>query len=215
MKRHLLLITLIACSINLFSQVTLRGSMGISIISSPSLKDYLNENFAPPDNQVGTFTTAVNFSGEADFTIGPAFEMGLEGAYTLNSFTYSSLLGKYEFAYGVFMPTVTAYYVVSGSGYNFKFGGGIGPRFVSVNETLPPIAAASNYKSSGFGFLLRADGNTALSSNLYANIGADIRYDINGEPKNGANAIFNNPAGQNVNLNSFSFGLHLGISYIF
>jgi hypothetical protein len=42
-----------------------------------------------------------------------------------------------------------------------------------------------------------------------------MRYDINGEPKNGSTNIYNPAASSNVNLDSFSVGIGLGISYIF
>jgi hypothetical protein len=58
-------------------------------------------------------------------------------------------------------------------------------------------------------------GNTALGSNVYANITGDIRYDLNGTPKNNGNAILNQGSNNNVNLNSLSVGLSLGITYIF
>lgn len=197
--------------VNSFGQVTLRASMGINFLSSPSLRDYLNQ-FTPSD-PLSSFSTAVTFSGEADFRVSENFELGIEAAYLLNSYTFALTDGKYEFAYGTFMPSVVAYYVIDGPGYNFKFGGGAGPRFSSVDETLSFSNSANNYSSTGFGLLLKADGNTALSSNVYANIGADIRYDLNGEPKSGSNKISN--IDEAINLNAFSVGVRLGISYIF
>jgi hypothetical protein len=113
------------------------------------------------------------------------------------------------------MPTITNYYVIDGQGYNFKFGGGLGLRFASITESKEFTSNSNNYNSIGFGILLRALGNTALSSNVYANITGDIRYDINGTPKNNGNAIENTTLASNVNMNSLSFGLSLGITYIF
>jgi hypothetical protein len=58
------------------------------------------------------------------------------------------------------------------------------------------------------GFLLKADGNTLLSGSLYANIGADLRYDINGKYTNAG-------TGREIKLDAFSVGIRLGITYIF
>jgi len=208
-------ILILAFSMNLYGQVSLRGSMGINFMNTPSLKDYLNQNFAPQNEQLGSFGSAISFSLEGDYNVSKSFEIGIEAAYLLNSYTYSLTGGKYEFAYGAFMPSAIAYYVIKGTGYYIKFGAGGGPRFLTVNETLPFTVIANKYTSTGFGLLLKADGNTAISSNFYANIGADIRYDLLGEPKSGSNNIMNNAAGTNVNLNSFSVGIRLGLSYIF
>ena len=194
-------------------QVSIRGGMGINLISIPSLKDYLNfSHYAPADNQVGSFATAVIFSAEADMKAAENYEVGFELAYLYNSYTFFPS-GQYNLSYGIFMPTITNYYVIEGQSYNFKFGGGVGIRFVNVNETFLPNA--NTYKSVGFGLLLRAAANTALSSKVYANITGDIRYDINGEPKSNGTPLQNNSVNKNVNFNSFSLGLTLGITYIF
>ena len=88
-------------------------------------------------------------------------------------------------------------------------------RFVSVNETKPTTTTTYTYSSIGYGIILRAEGNTLLSDNLYVSIGGDIKYDINGEPKNGSNYIVNNANHQNVSLDSFSAGVRLGLTYLF
>ncbi len=194
-------------------QISVRGGMGINLISIPSLKDYLNDgHFAPPDNQIGSFATAVIFSGEVDVREAENYEIGIELAYLYNSYTFT-YNGQYNMTYGILMPTITNYYVIEGLGYNFKFGGGLGIRFTDVNVTNLPFN--STYKSIGFGILLRAMGNTALSTNFFANITGDIRYDINGTPKNNGISLYNTSVQKDVNFNSFSLGLTLGITYIF
>ena len=198
-----------------YPQISVRGGMGINFLSSPSLRDYLNVYFAPSDNPVASFNTAVNFSAEADFRTAKNYDLGLEAAYLYNSFSFSPNGGRYQLSYSVIMPTITNYYVIDGQGYNFKFGGGLGLRFASISESLPFSSNSNNYTSVGFGILLRASGNTTLGGNVYANITGDIRYDLNGTPKNGGNPIENKALGNNVNLNSLSVGLSLGVTYIF
>jgi hypothetical protein len=107
-----------------------------------------------------------------------------------------------------------AYYVISGVGYNFKFGGGIGPRFTFVTEEKKWQGTNDDYSSIGFGGLLRVEANTALSENFFANIGGDLRYDVNGDPENeNGNTLYNNVENEKVNFNSFSLGLKLGFTY--
>jgi hypothetical protein len=108
-----------------------------------------------------------------------------------------------------------AYYVLSGVGYNFKFGAGVGPRFSAVTEEKKWQGTSDDYSSIGFGGLLRVEANTALSENFYANIGGDLRYDVNGEPEDEhGNKLVNNVEHETVNFNSFSVGIKLGISYL-
>ena len=215
MKRFIALLIFISINQMVFAQISLRGGMGINFVSTPSLRDYLNViNSAQVNNQLATFNTAINFSGEVDFRAAKNYEVGVELAYLYNSFNFSPNGGRYELSYSVLMPTFVNYYVIDGQGYNFKFGGGLGLRLANINELQEFTQNANNYSSVGFGILLRALGNTALGSNVYANITGDIRYDLNGTPKNNGNAIQNGAVG-NVNLNSLSVGLSLGITYIF
>ncbi|MGB5530050.1 MAG: hypothetical protein WBQ32_08770, partial [Ignavibacteriaceae bacterium] len=192
-----------------------KGTMGINFLSVPSVQDYINENFASSDAQLGTFNSAVIFTGEVGTFFGNDFELSLEIPYQIYSYTENVGLGQYELAYNSLMPSVMAYYVLLGNGFNFKFGGGAGPRFVNISENKKWQGTEESFSSIGFGGLLRVEGNTALAENVYANIGLDFRYDINGEPENNnGNTLENNVKGEKVNFNTFSLGVKLGISYL-
>lgn len=218
MKKFTVLFIFLILSGKAFSQYDVRGGMGISFINIPSLVDYLNyQGYAPSDQQVGIFSSAVNFSGEVDFPLNKNHELGIEAAYLINSynFTNSLGLGTYKLDYGIIMPSVIYYYVIRDKSYNLKFGGGGGVRFVHVTQQKPATPSAQNYNSTGFGFLLRADGNTILSQDLYVNLGFDLRYDFNGKPKNGSQYLVNRNNQKNVSFNAFSAGIRLGITYSF
>ncbi len=215
MKLLYTLIIVTVISGNLFSQYDFRGGMGITFVTMPSLTDYLNENFAASDQQLSAFGSAIIFSGEGGYMLSDHYELGVELSYLINSYNYSYSLGLYRLNYGILMPSIVNYYVIKGPGYDFKFGGGIGPRFVSADQQLPGTPTAQTYTSTGFGLLLKVDGNTLLSGNFYANIGVDLRYDFNGEPKSGNAYLVNNVYHKNVNFNSLSAGIRLGVSYIF
>ncbi len=74
-----------------------------------------------------------------------------------------------------------------------------------------------------------AEGHTSLGGNFYAMIAADIRYDIVSEVSNGSSVLTSNKnlifsgnegpnfgdAGNKVNINTFSVGIKLGVSYFF
>jgi len=215
MKPLKIILFLILCSAGAYAQYSVRAGMGISFLDAPSLIDYININFAPANQQLASFTTAINFNGEFDYSINETYQAGVDFNYFLNSYNFSSINGIYKMDYNILMPTLVNYYVISGAGYSFKFGGGIGPRFVSVSEQLPGTPSATNYTSTGFGFLARADGNTLLSKDLFANIGVDFKYDINGKPANGGKYLYNSATSENVNFNMFSVVIRLGLTYIF
>lgn len=196
-----------------FSQVRLRAGMGVDYISDPSLYNYFNQNFATPGSQLSSFSASVNFSGEADYMVSNTYEVGLDIAYRIYSYTYDNALGSYDLTYHNLMPTLVNYYVINGGGYQLKFGGGIGIRFPNAKETLPGSTSSQTYTGTGFGLLLRAGGNTQISNNLYANILFDIRYDFNGTLKNSGVNLYNRVDGSNVSFNSFSLGVGLGLTY--
>ena len=196
-----------------YAQTELKATMGINFISIPSVQDYINQSYQP-SVQLGTFNTAVIFTIEAGQFISSNFVMGLEVPYQIYSYNSNVGLGQYDLTYNSILPSLMAYYVLVGDGYNFKFGGGAGPRFVSVKESPEGLTSEFDYSSTGFGVVVRAEGNTIFGENVYANIGVDIRYDVNGEPSDSdGNKITN--FSENVNFNSFSAGVKLGISYLF
>lgn len=190
------------------NQNEVRASMGIDFVSVPDLKDYLERNYT---DVLSDFSSAVNFSGSYGRMIGETSQLELELGYLLNSYNESSIGGNYDLTYSLFMPSLLYNYVLDGKGYNFKFGGGAGLRLLSITEKLPADPNDYDYSSLGLGFILRVVGNTALSQNVFAHIGADVRYDVIGKPEDTTetNSL------SSVNFSSLSFGIRLGISYQF
>jgi len=195
------------------AQVDVTGAMGIAFVNNASLKDYINSNF-PSDKALSTFNSSFDLSLEADYTISENFEMGVE--YVYNIFSYTSTfggLGVYDLSYKHHKPSLLAYYVLPGSGYKFKLGGGIGYRMVDLDEKK---IQSTNYTSSGLGFLLRIQGLTTLGGNLYANLGGSFRYDLPGEPESSDGITIVDPIdGTNVNINSIVFSVNIGVTYSF
>ena len=185
-----------------------RVSMGIDFVSVPSLTDYLQVNYT---GQLSSFSSAVNFSGSFGRLITPTWQLEGEIGYLLNSYNSTLIGGTYDLTYDLIMPSALYYYVLNGNGYYFKFGGGAGVRFLSVKEKLPADPNNYNYSSIGYGIILRAAGNTAISENVFAYISTDLRYDFIKEPQPSSDQNFIG----NVNFNSLSLGIRLGISYQF
>jgi hypothetical protein len=214
MKKIIITLFVLIISVYSFAQAPneVRGSMGIDFVSIPSLKEYIDQL---PYEELTDFNAAVNFSGSYGRMLSESFQIQAELGYLLYSFTSTGTDGQYDLTYSLVMPSILGYYVLNGTGYNFKFGGGTGVRFLSVDESLPGTVNSDNYSATGYGFIFRAEGNTAIAENVYAHIAADVRYDVNGEPENNGENLYNIVYKENVNFNSLSFGLRLGISYQF
>ena len=213
MKKYLLLAAFLVFGKITFAQFDISASMGIDFVNSPSFSDYLTRNYAAPGETVNGFNAAVIFSGEAGYMISATYEAAIDVGYLINSYTSSTANGQYDINYGNIMFSLLNFYVLHGDGYSFKFGGGAGLRFLSADEKFPGTTSTTTYSSTGYGVLLRVEGNTLLGGNIYAKITAQARYDINGEPKNNGQPLGN--ANEPVNFNSLSVGLGLGVSYIF
>jgi hypothetical protein len=198
------------------AQWELRASMGLNFVNMPDVKNYINDNFAPVNNQVKPFSTTVEFGGEVGYNLTDKYQLGLETAYEFNSFNYNIFGNNYLYEYHLIMPSLIGYYYIKGEGYNFKFGCGFGPRFILLGEVLSITTQKDNYSSSGFGGILKIAGNTALSKNVFAYIAFDIRYNSIGKAEKiwSQNIVINNYR-NNLEFNALSAGLKLGISYIF
>jgi hypothetical protein len=210
--KKIVFVVLLLLSTQIFGQWNVSASMGLDFKSSPSFRDYINYCF-PSTNQIPTFKSAVAFGFETDYKLNKSFAMGIEYNLQIDSYnTSTGVAGIYEISYLVHRPTLLAYYVIPGDGYQFKFGGGLGYRYVALQEKK---YSTSNYTANGFGLLLKAEGNTKLANNLFALIGTNLRYDYTGDVSSGSNKIVNTSTGANLNLNSISFGIYLGITTTF
>jgi len=215
LKKIYLILFIILCSATSYSQYSLRAGLGIAFKNIPSFYDYLSQNFSAPNEELKNFNSAVNFSFEIDKTFTDNLDLGAEIGYDLYSYNYNFNLGQYDVSVSNFMPSVLAYYVIRGGGYQFKFGGGVGLRFINIDEHLPSTPTSTSYSSTGYGVILRGLGNTQIGKNIYANITADLKYDSINDVSNGNKKLYNNGLNENVNFNSFSVGLMLGITYLF
>jgi Outer membrane protein beta-barrel domain len=214
MKRILFLLLILSGLNCIYAQWDLSLNMGLDFKSAPSYRDYINYNHASTSaDLLSTFKSSPCFGGEVDYKLNTNFALGLEYNFQIDSYnTNNGSGGSYQLSYNLIRPSLLAYYVLSGEGYQFKFGGGAGLRYVSLSET---ISGTTNYTATGVGFLIKTEGNTKLSDHFYALIGVNIRYDITGKLTNPSLNLIN-PASnnENVNLNSISFGIYFGITFI-
>ncbi|MFH0734880.1 MAG: hypothetical protein V1773_10405 [bacterium] len=210
--KKIIILFLMLSSILIKAQYEITAGMGLNFVNSPSFTDYVNVNFALQSDRLSSMNSAVEFYGEFSYDLSPSFGLGLDYSNLIFSFNTISHVGTYDVNYLHYKPSLVVYYQIPGEGYKFKFGAGLGPRFVSLDEKLPYFSNSLNYSTTGIGFLLRAEGNTLLSGDMYANINFDLRYDLPGEP-DGDKKLTNRVLNETVNVNSVSFAIKLGISY--
>lgn len=213
MNRLLVLIILLIPYGSFAQENEISATMGIDFISTPSFRDYINQNYAAGE-EMSDFNSAVKFDVKYGKLINNNFMLAGELGYQIFSYNNFINVGQYDITVNTVLPSILAYYVIRGDGYNFKFGGGTGLRLLYINEKLPGDANSTDYSATGFGLLLRGEGTTRIDGNLHAHIGADIRYDLAGKPES-SNSLAANKSFEEVEFSSLIFGVRLGLSYYF
>ncbi len=199
--KKIIIVSYFIINSTLFSQIEVGGGMGLSFFTAPDFENYVN---ALSGSQfVNSFNTSADFFVEVGYNVNEKYQIALE--YDFNIYSINTIVVDIELDHH--KPTLIGYYYLAGEGYKLKFGGGIGFRYSNAQERINSYGSKENYSTSGIGFLLKLQGDTRLSGNLYALIAGDIRYDIPGEINTLNGGVFN--------LNSFSVGLKLGTVYYF
>lgn len=204
MKKYFITILLICSSA--YSQYDINGGMGLNFFSAPDLRDYINANFATTD-ELQSFNTSADFFGEFGYNFNDNYQLSVEYTQNLYSFNSNGIGGIYDLKLTQHKPSIIGYYLITGVGYKFKFGGGLGIRFATAEEKIPGLTQVLEYSTSGFGLLLKAQGDTKLGGDFYALISGELRYEILGD--------LDFSSGNAVNLNSFGVALKLGLAYYF
>jgi hypothetical protein len=205
----LALVACAACSFSAEAQWEARASMGYHLSAKPDVEDYINANFATPEDRLSTFNAAIEVAGEVGYELDEQTMIGVETSYEYGSFAFPRHFGEYDFTYSILAPSLTAYYYTKGEGYRFKFGGGAGPRIASITET---ISIETDYASVGYGALLKAEAMTGLGANSFAYIGGDVRYDLPGVPETDDGRRLN-PGQKEIEMSALTFGFKLGVAF--
>ncbi|MBI9071726.1 MAG: hypothetical protein JEY94_09015 [Melioribacteraceae bacterium] len=209
MKKLIILIFLLSVT-SVKSQWDISAGMGINQVNASSFREYIN---VIRNGDLNDFFTAADFFGTVNYSVSEDYQVGIEIGYSIYSYNTDFITGKYDISLGVLRPSVLLLYVITGEGYKLKLGGGVGIRLFNVNEKIPPID--QDFSTLGFGVLLKAEGYTKLSDNLYAVIGFDTRLDFTGDLENDDLTLYNSVDRENVTVGSFSVGIKLGVSYYF
>ncbi|MCW8849884.1 MAG: hypothetical protein OQJ81_07890 [Melioribacteraceae bacterium] len=196
-------IILLFCSVT-YAQYDINAGMGLNFFSSPDLRNYINANFATAE-ELQSFNTSADFFGEFGYNFNDQYQ--ISGEYTFNIFSFNSNFpgGRYDLKINQHKPSIIIYYQIIGMGYKLKFGTGIGLRIAQVSEEL--YGSVVDYSTSGFGGILKAQGDTKLGGDFYALIAGEIRLDMPGE--------IETLTGGKFNINSFGVALKLGLAYYF
>lgn len=192
------------------------AGMGINGIVATDVVKYINA-LTLYNQQVPTFSTAVDFFGGIEFPISDEWGMKIEHSYLFSSYNVAGNSGgTYNFFYAVNAPSVVVQKVITGHGYFFKLGAGGGYHFGSAEQKASLYGVTTNYSSRGIGIKLEAVGQTAFDENLFAYIGVTTGWEFVGDLKDENGDKLYLPSTTNpVSLNYFYAGIRFGLSFYF
>jgi len=215
MKKILLLVFVTV--VNMQAQWEVSASIGVNFTNMPQLREYLNKNYFLNENSLNEYLPAFETGIEAGYQPYKNFQFACEIKYEHNKY-FGSLVEPGRFSYDFYQPSFIGYYLLKGKNYLFKFGGGIGPRFVSATLPYGPRQALKyiDYKGIGYGFLGKIEGLTLLGNNIFAHLDFDLRYNKYGNlSDSGGENLISNVTGKALTLNAFSFGVKTGLAIKF
>lgn len=215
MKKILLLVFITL--VNMQAQWEVSAGIGVNFTSMPQLREYLNKNYFLNENSLNEYLPAFETGIEVGHQLNKNFQMACEIKYVHNKY-FGSLVEIGRFSYDFYQPSLIGYYLLSGKNYLFKFGGGIGPRFVFTTLPSGPrlVMKYIDYKGTGYGFLGKIEGQTLLVNNIFAHLDFDLRYNKYGSLSDSAGEnLISNVTGKVLTLNAFSVGIKTGLTVKF
>ena len=192
--------------------VNLSFGMGISMSTTPSFNDYLI-NSVPNLNRdsVKNFSVGFEFFGGLEMELSRRFSVKLDYSYFFKSKTYYSIY-TYNINYNIHQPVLMGYYIISGAGYKFKLGGGVGYSFAFMTHNIEG-GGAVDYHSGGPSIKGEVLFDMRLSGRLSSYISGFVSRNSLSKLKDANGNFLKDPiTGNNVNLNGLAFGLRLGLN---
>ncbi len=189
------------------------AGMGIDVHSAPSVADYVNlVTQAGRAERFDEFSSAVEFFIVPEIQITDDWSVGIEYSVLVNSHAVgqSGGVGGSEFSYTVQLPMMVGHYLVSGTGYRLKFGGGIGYAAGELSQQLFGSTQSTDFSSRGWTAKLEAVGNTEFDEHFYGSIGVDLRW-IAGGVFRSARGIDAGVGSTKAKMDFFNLGLKFGV----
>jgi hypothetical protein len=194
------------------------AGMGIDYGNNNSLNDFIGyeiPNYAtlPDDQKLSDFKAGFEFFGSIERQLMKKFALKLDYSYFAKS-NNISYYPNYEFNYYNHQILLTGSYIIPMEYSFLKLGLGVGKIFSDFSVK----SAYTNGDFKSDGFALKGEGvlNFQLGKNLGAYISGYMANTFNKDLENDAGEKISNSGVTSVNLDSFMFGLRLGIEvYIF
>jgi hypothetical protein len=190
------------------------AGLGVSGLTAPELFDYMNAFAQPmPEERIDEFSSAAEYFIMPEARVGGSWSVALEYSFLpkRHRFRGGGGISDSEFTYDVHMPTAIVHHLVSGTGYHFKFGGGVGYYFARFEQFVHAYGASERFTTEGLGMKLQAVGDTQFDEMFYGSIGVDLRWGFLGEFRNTQGAAHERASSKTARMQFFTVGLKFGV----
>lgn len=193
------------------SFIHVSAGMGVDALSIPSIANYINAQVNPlPGQQIEAFSSGFEFTLSPEVRVSENWSAGLEYSYLLRTLTPTDVGGfhRWEFTVNAHMPTAVAHYLISGTSYWLKVGGGAGYYFGRLLRSVD--GTETSFHADGIGFKLEAFANTEFDEHFWGCIGVDLRWCYAGALKD-QNGVSANMGQTTAKMNFFTAGVKFGV----
>jgi hypothetical protein len=192
----------------------LSAGMGVSYVSPGDVVDLINAATGQTQ-RTPTFTAGVEFFGACSVPVAADWAVKVEYAYLLAGYNVSTPYGPAEYTISAHMPTLFLQYILLDRGiYNVKIGAGAGYHVGSLETNV--YGSDIRYSGKGIGVAIDLDAATAFGEDLYAYLGADMRWELIGALTDAAgDSPGKTASGGQPALHLFGIGARLGFTYYF
>ncbi len=187
------------------------GGMGLNYITIEKLNDYLHYNWNFGNRRDETHS-AIEFYALVGTNLLQNFSLETSFGYSLNSFSNNYGIGIYQLEYTFYYPEINFLYSFKYPGYGFQAGFGLGYILGAIDEITPNTTQKITEETKGFNFQIKSVMYTALSNNVFVELGINYRKAFMNDLSS-MNFIINNQLNESLNLSFNSFGIKLGLRY--
>ncbi len=185
--------------------------MGLNYKTIEKLNDYLHYNWNF-NNRRDDSHSEIEFYALVGSNLTPNFSIETSFGFSLNSFSNNYGIGNYQFEYVFYYPEANFLYDLKFPFYGFQFGFGAGYILGAVNETQPGSLQKLTEETKGLSFQIKSVVYTALSHQLYVDLGLNYRMAFLNDLSM-YNFLINRQPYEQLNLSFNSFGIKLGVRY--
>ncbi len=188
--------------------------LGVSAFTAPHLNDYINSYAQPmPEQRLDEFVSVAEYFVMPEVKVAPDWSVAVEYSFlpNLHQIGERSDASQYDFEYKVHMPTAMLHRIVTGMGYHFKFGGGVGYYVATFDQTVHAYGVKERFHASGVGVKFAAVGDTQFDDTFYGSISVDLRWGFLGEFRNEAGIAHERRSETTARMQFFSIGLKFGV----